>query len=194
MGLSLRKSYERFTYADYLAWPEDERWELIEGCPFDMSPSPSPYHQEIAMNLSIEIGGFLKEKSGKCKVYAAPFDVRLPEKDQADEETLSVVQPDITVICDREKIDDKGCKGAPDFIIEIVSPGTVEKDMKYKLQLYEKHGVPEYWIVLPAERIVQVYKLNEKKRYGRADLYFKDDTIPLQFKEALLEINLGHIF
>lgn len=194
MGLPLRKSDELFTYADYLTWPEDESRELIEGIPFDMSPAPSPIHQEISMNLSYEILRHLKKKKGTCKVYAAPFDVRLPEKGQTDENTISVVQPDISIICDPKKIDDKGCKGAPDFIIEIVSPGTAKKDMKYKLQLYEKHGVPEYWIVLPAEQTVQVYKLNENKIYSRAEIYFKDDTIPLKLKGNVFEIIVDNIF
>lgn len=194
MGLPLRKDDERFTYADYLTWPENESWELIEGIPFDMSPAPSPYHQEISMNLSFEILRLIKEKKGKCKVYAAPFDVRLPEQNQRDNETLSVVQPDISVVCDPEKIDDKGCNGPPDLIVEIVSPGTAKKDMKYKLQLYEKHGVPEYWIVLPAERTVQVHQLDKKKRYGRAEVYFNNDGIPLKLKETTLEINLEPVF
>ncbi|MCP5051670.1 MAG: Uma2 family endonuclease, partial [bacterium] len=145
MSMPLRKNDEFFTYADYLTWPDDERWELIDGIPFNMSPAPSPYHQEILVNLIFEIKKSLKD--GDCKVYAAPFDVRLPEVHQTDGESSNVVQPDILVICDREKIDDKGCKGAPGFIIEIVSPGTAKKDMKFKLMLYEKHGVPEYWIV-----------------------------------------------
>ena len=194
MGLPVRKDHEIFTYADYLSWPGDENWELIEGVPFDMSPAPSPYYQEISMNLSFELLRCIKEKKGKCKVYAAPFDVRLPGKNQPDEETLNVVQPDISVICSPGKIDDKGCKGAPELIIEIVSPATVKKDLKYKLQLYEKHEVPEYWIVLPQERTVQVYRLDENKTYTRADVYFQDDTIPLKLGKTALEIKLESVF
>jgi Uma2 family endonuclease len=194
MGIPLRNNNELFNYGDYLSWPDDENWELIEGIPFNMSPAPSPTHQEISMNLSSEIHQLLKKKGGKCKVFTAPFDVRLPEKDQLDEETQSVVQPDISVICNPEKIDDKGCKGAPDFIAEIVSPSTVKIDMKFKLHLYEKHKVPEYWIILPSENTVQVYQLNDKKKYGRAEVYFKDDAIPLKLQDYSFEINLESIF
>jgi len=194
MSLPLQNNNEIFTYTDYLSWPEDKNYELIEGVPFDMSPAPSPYHQEISMNLSFELVRSIKEKKGKCKVYTAPFDVRLPKKNQRDQDTLNVVQPDISVICNLDKIDDKGCKGAPDIIIEIVSPATVKKDMKYKLHLYEKYGVPEYWIVLPEEQTIQVYRLNDKQEYGKAECYFQDDIIPLKLEMTPLEISLKSVF
>jgi Uma2 family endonuclease len=192
MPIPLRKKNERYTYADYVTWPGDERWELLDGIPFDMSPAPSRYHQEISGNLFFEIKKFLKDK--KCKIYPAPFDVRLPEGQQTDEETMTVVQPDISVICDPAKLDNKGCKGAPDFVVEIVSPDTVKKDMKYKLLLYEKHGVPEYWVVHPEENIVMVYKLNEKMQYNRAEIYSKDDQIELILKDGTIMINLEAVF
>jgi Uma2 family endonuclease len=192
MTVPLRKNDELFTYRDYMNWPDDERWELIEGIPFDMSPAPSPYHQEILLNLSFEIKKYLKDKI--CKIYIAPFDVRLPEKNQTDEDTLTVVQPDISLLCDPAKLDERGCKGAPDFIVEILSPYTAVNDMKYKLMLYEKHGVPEYWIVQPDGKVVMVHRLNEQKRYGRAEIYGKDDTIPFKLKEETIEINLGAVF
>ncbi|MCK4765370.1 MAG: Uma2 family endonuclease [Candidatus Aminicenantes bacterium] len=179
-------------YADYLTWPEGERWELIEGVPFDMTPAPSRYHQEISINLSVVIKNFLKDK--ECMIYAAPFDVRLPEGRQENDETQTVVQPDISVICDPEKLDDRGCVGAPDFIVEIVSPNTVKKDMKDKLLLYEKHGVPEYWVVHPAEHMVLVYKLDEQGRYGREEVYTKEDEIELVLNENPLTINLEEVF
>lgn len=190
--MTIKKNDELFTYADYLTWPDEERWELIEGVPFDMTPAPSRYHQEIFGNLFVEIKNFLEGK--KCKIYAAPFDVRLPEGEQEDKETLTVVQPDISVICDREKLDEKGCVGAPDFIVEIVSPSTVKKDMKNKLLLYEKHGVPEYWVVQPGEHALLVYKLDENGRYGRADVYTKEDEIELILNENTLVINLETVF
>jgi Uma2 family endonuclease len=190
----MRKDVEQFTYAHYVTWPDEERWELIDGIPYDMSPAPSRYHQEISMNLGYEISRFLKEKEKKCKVYAAPFDVRLPEGKQTDEETMTVVQPDISVVCDSEKLDDKGCKGTPDFIVEITSPATVKKDMKDKLLLYEKHGVPEYWVIHLEENIIMVYKLNEQKRYDRAEIFSKEDKIELKLKEDTVEIDLEKIF
>jgi Uma2 family endonuclease len=194
MPAPMRKGVERFTYAHYLTWPDEERWELIGGIPYDMSPAPSRYHQEISMNLGSEINRLLKEKGKKCKVYAAPFDVRLPEDQQTDEETMTVVQPDISVVCDPVKLDDKGCKGPPDFIVEITSPATVKKDMKDKLLLYEKHGVPEYWVIHPEENIIMVYKLNEQKRYDRAEIFSKEDKIGLNLKGGIVEIDLETIF
>jgi Uma2 family endonuclease len=185
---------ETFSYADYLAWPENERWELIEGIPFDMTPAPSRYHQDILGNFFLALNKASKDKEKKCKIYVAPFDVRLPEGDQSDEEVLTVVQPDISVICDPGKLDDKGCKGAPDFIIEIVSPATAKKDMTLKLHLYEKHGVGEYWVVQPGERIVMVHKLNEQGTYGRAEVYSQEDAIPLTLQGNTTEINLASIF
>jgi Uma2 family endonuclease len=186
------KKYDVFTYADYLKWPESERWELIEGVPYDMTPAPSRYHQEISGNLFFEIKKFLKNK--ECKIYTAPFDVRLPEENQTDEETMTIVQPDISIICDPAKLDDKGCKGAPDFIVEIVSPLTVKKDMKVKLLLYEKHGVPGYWVVHPEENIVMVHKLNEDRQYGRAEVFSREDKIELKLKDTSLEIDLESVF
>lgn len=194
MPSPIRKDVERFTYAHYVTWPDEERWELIDGIPYDMSPAPSRYHQEISMNLGYEISRFLKEKEKKCKVYAAPFDVRLPEGQQTDEQTMTVVQPDISVVCDSGKLDDKGCKGTPDFIVEITSPATVKKDMKDKLLLYEKHGVPEYWVIHPEENIIMAYKLNEQKRYDRAEIFSKEDKIELKLKEDAVEIDLETIF
>jgi Uma2 family endonuclease len=196
MPVPLKKDDDLFTYADYLTWPENESWEIIEGIPFDMSPAPTPYHQEILGNLFLEINKIPKDKREKCKIYIAPFDVRLPEGNQKDEEIQTVVQPDISVICDPGKVDDKGCKGAPDFITEITSPATAKKDMKYKLLLYEKHGVPEYWVVHPEENLVMVYKLDEQRKYGRAEVFAKEDVIELKLKEGAdpVEINLESVF
>ncbi len=193
MPIPVRKDDERFTYADYMKWPETERWELLEGVPVNMTPAPSRYHQEILLNLATEINRILKEKGQACKVYAAPFDVRLPETDKADEEITTVVQPDISVICDVNKLDEWGCRGAPDLVVEIVSPATVKKDMIDKLTLYEKHGVLEYWIIHPGERSVMVYKLDKEKRYGRADVLSENDKINLPLKDTS-EIALKDIF
>ncbi len=132
--VQIKKENEIFTYTDYLQWPDEERWELIDGVPFDMSAAPRPFHQTILLNLAFVIKEFVEGK--KCRVFVAPYDVRFTEKNQKDENSLNVVQPDITVVCDPSKLDDKGCKGAPDFIAEITSPSTAIKDMKYKLPLY----------------------------------------------------------
>jgi len=148
---------QRFTYADYCQWPEDERWELIEGVAYAMAPAPTRPHQGVAGEIFRQIANFLEGKP--CQVYFAPFDVRLPEPSEADEETETVVQPDILVVCDEKKLDDRGCKGAPDWIIEVLSPSTASRDHVEKKALYEKHGVREYWLVHPTDRILTRYRL-----------------------------------
>jgi Uma2 family endonuclease len=179
-----------FTYKDYLQWDDDRRWELIDGIAFNMTPAPSRKHQQVSMELAVQIANFLKGK--QCEVYAAPFDVRLPEKDEPDDEIKTVVQPDISVICDKTKLDDRGCRGAPDLIIEIVSPFTARKDLKDKMFLYERCGVKEYWIVHPEEKILMRYKL-ENNRYGRAEIFSQEDTLRTVLLEGL-EIELAAVF
>ncbi len=160
---------EIYTYSDYLRYTEDDRFELIAGEVYDMSPAPSRRHQEVSGELFKQIAVFLTGKS--CRVYSAPFDVRLSEADETEEETSTVVQPDISVICDHKKLDDKGCKGAPDFIAEIISPSTASKDNITKAALYEKHGVKEYWIVHPLDNILIVRHLDENGKYTPAAFY-----------------------
>jgi len=191
MGLPAKKTGNGFTYGHYITWPDEERWELIEGCAYNMSPAPSRRHQEISFNLGLQIGKFLEDKP--CKVYAAPFDVRLPEADEKDEEISTIVQPDIVVVCDEKKLDEKGAKGAPDIIIEILSPSTSAKDMKIKLPLYERHGVKEYWIVHPTDNTVMVFKLNKSNMYGKPDVYTEEDKIETEILEGF-EIDLMLVF
>lgn len=179
-----------FTYKDYLQWDDDQRWELIEGVAFNMTPAPSRKHQQVSMELARQISNFLKGK--QCEVYASPFDVRLPEKGEPDDEIKTVVQPDISVICDKIKLDNRGCRGAPDLIIEIVSPFTARKDLKDKMFLYERYGVKEYWIVHPEEKILMRYKL-ENNRYGRAEIFSDEDTLGTGLLEGL-EIDLAAVF
>jgi len=175
VGLSVKKHARLYTYKDYAAWPDEERWELIDGVAFNMSPAPSRFHQKISGTLFSKIHHCLEGKP--CEVYHAPFDVRLPEGNEPEEDIITVVQPDIAVICDQSKLDDKGCKGAPDLIIEIVSPHTVSKDMKEKLALYEKHGVKEYWIIHPMDKLAIVYRLQKDKQYVKPDIYSEDNTV-----------------
>ncbi len=191
MAGPLRTNNELFTYGDYVTWLDDKRWELIDGITYDMTPTPNTYHQELSGKLSTEIYVFLK--GTKCHVYYAPFDVRLPEANQSDEETLNVVQPDISVICDRSKLDDYGCKGAPDLIIEILSPATSKKDRITKFELYERFKVKEYWLVHPDERFVQVFTLGENGQYGRPEFYTNTQILPC-FILPGLNINLAEVF
>ena len=161
--LDLKGSY---TYADYLLWHFKERVELIKGKILKMSPAPNSFHQDISMNLTIQIAKIIKNHS--CKLYAAPFDVRLInfKESTADNQITTVVQPDLCVICDRTKIDKRGCIGAPDLIIEILSPGNSKKEMDIKYDLYEENGVLEYWIVNPSEKTIAIYVLQDGRYIG----------------------------
>ncbi|OAM92810.1 Endonuclease, Uma2 family (restriction endonuclease fold) [Pelosinus fermentans] len=188
MVLAVKNKGISYTYADYLDWDDGQRWELIHGVAYNMSPAPSRRHQEISQTLSRKIGNYLDGKP--CKVYTAPFDVRLPLDGEDDKSTGNVVQPDIVVICDKEKLDDQGCIGAPDFIIEILSPGTVKLDMVIKLHLYEKAGVKEYWLVHPTDHTVTVFKLGEDGMYGRYEVYDHSEQLSVGiFSDLVLELS-----
>jgi Uma2 family endonuclease len=183
-----------YNYADYLTWQWTEMAELIHGKIYKMSPAPSSTHQKVSMRLTLEIGNFLKGK--KCQLFSAPFDVRLPlsSKRKSDNEIITVVQPDLCVVCDPSKIDERGCLGAPDWIIEILSMHTSAKDLREKFDVYEEAGVGEYWVVHPQEQTVLVYVLNENRRYeGILKPYVSiDSIIPMTLPE--LTINLKEIF
>lgn len=153
-----------YTYADYYSWKFEERLELIKGKIFKMSPAPTGNHQLISFNISGELYNFLKDKP--CKAFAAPFDVRLVREKTSDKKIKNVVQPDVCVICDLEKMaDPRSCLGAPDIIVEILSPGNNKKEVKTKYDLYEEFGVKEYWVVYPSEQIMMRYVLTEKGKF-----------------------------
>ncbi len=182
---------KKFSYADYLSWPDDERWEIIKGVAYDMSPAPAREHQRVSAIIFAKIYNFLSNK--KCEVYFAPFDVRLGEtKDEADEEIETVVQPDIVVICDQNKLDKRGCLGAPDITVEILSPSTSYKDQTEKLLLYEKHGVKEYWIVNPDAKYAMIYCL-EGVKYGKPEYLTENDILESRALEGL-KINLSEVW
>ena len=145
-----KASNPRFKYGDYLRWHGDERWELHAGEAVAMSPAPSRRHQGVVGGLFQQISTFLR--GHRCRVYVAPFDVRLPLGEEADADIETLVQPDISVICDPAKLDDAGCRGAPEWVVEVLSPQTAARDRLYKRDLYEKHGVREYWLVDPHQR------------------------------------------
>lgn len=163
----------RYTFADVLTWDEDDRIEIINGEPFMMAP-PSRVHQEIVAELTRQLGNYLGGK--RCKVYPAPFGVRLFEKDgETPDDVDTMVEPDLSVICDRSKLDDHGCKGAPDLVIEILSPSTRRRDRLVKLDLYQRAGVREYWVVDPDTQSVMVFTpdsgfLKIREDYGREDV------------------------
>jgi Uma2 family endonuclease len=162
---------EYYTYDDYASWPDDVRYELIGGVPYMMSPGPSRSHQKISSALFYQLYNYLDGK--QCEVYVAPFDVRL----NADEEDDTVVQPDILVVCDLEKLDEKGVKGAPDVVVEILSQSTEKFDALVKLNLYRKYGVKEYWIVNPTAKVVTVHLLKDGEYVTVA--YGENDVAPL---------------
>ncbi len=181
----------RFSYADYLTWDDDKRWEVIDGTPISMSPAPNRIHQAVSRNLIIQIGNQLKGHS--CGLFHSPFDVRLEAAETGNELAFHVVQPDIVVVCDPSKLDDHGCNGAPDWIIEIISPFTASHDHIVKRAIYERFGVKEYWIIQPVDEIVMVYLLNDTGCYGKPDVYCREDQVHVGILPEL-RIELKEIF
>lgn len=185
--LDLKKKY---TYADYLNWRLQERVELLRGKILPMSPAPNLEHQKISIALSYYFYDFFRKKT--CRVFSAPFDVRLPVS-RKDGQDTTVVQPDLCVICDENKLDEQGCAGAPDLIVEILSPGNSKKEMREKFSVYEEAGVREYWLVNPLDRVVLIYKLNEDDQYIGLAPVTEDDLLSAAiFPE--LTINLKEVF
>ncbi|MES2701894.1 MAG: Uma2 family endonuclease [Bacteroidota bacterium] len=169
--LDLSKSY---SYADYLTWHFADRVELIEGKLFKMSPAPNRMHQTLVLDIAILFRSYLKGKP--CKVFVAPFDVRLSRKSTADTEIINVVQPDVCVVCDEAKLDYKGCLGASDIVVEILSPGNNTVELRNKYDLYELSGVKEYWLVSPQDSSFMAYTLCEG-RYTPSRLMTLGDTV-----------------
>lgn len=181
-----------YTYADYLQWKYKERVELIRGRIFKMSPAPNPKHQQVSIRCSVALYNFVK--GTVCQVYPAPFDVRLPYKNKnTHTEINTVIQPDICVVCDPSKIDDRGCCGAPDLIVEILSPGNSRKEVRLKFELYEEAAVKEYWIINPVEENVVVYVLNTAGKYDGAKMYASGDRI-ISYAIHGFEIDVSEIF
>lgn len=180
------KSPRRYSYADYLKWPTEERFELINGVIHDMN-APMRVHQKICIELTRQFANFFLNKT--CEVYAAPFDVRLPTKSKDPKKIFDVVQPDLSVICDPEKLDDMGCLGAPDLVIEVLSPSTSSKDHIKKRALYERSGVKEYWLVSNEERIVWVYQLLNGQ-FQKPEIYNdEDDVSSVLFPELIVKVS-----
>ncbi|MBC7886228.1 MAG: Uma2 family endonuclease [Saprospiraceae bacterium] len=179
-----------YTYADYLKFEFEEMVEIIRGRIFRMSPAPISSHQKISVNLSGLIWSFLRGK--KCQIFSAPFDVILPVANKKRETATTVVQPDICVICNPDMIEEAGCFGAPDWIIEILSPHTRKKDFQLKYDVYEEAGVAEYWIVMPLEKLIEVFVL-ENGKYKRIKTYAQDDEVTSHTLPDLT-LNLEEVF
>jgi Uma2 family endonuclease len=178
-----------YTYADYLLWQFEERVELLRGKIRRMT-APSRKHQDVSQNLSVLLGNALWKNP--CKVYVAPFDVRLTRM-RNDKEVKTVVQPDLCVICNPTKLDDRGCNGAPDLIIEILSPGNSRTEMRDKFELYQEAGVLEYWIANPSEKMIQVFRLDEQGHYVGSPAVFEGDLLTTPIVPNL-EVNVTEVF
>ena len=181
---------KHYSYADLLSWDDNTRYELYDGQPLALA-SPSEVHQRISMALSIQLGNYLMGK--KCRVYAAPFDVRLFEQEgDGPEDVDTVVQPDLMVVCDQNKVDRHGVHGAPDLVIEILSPASARLDRLVKFNLYQRAGVKEYWLVDPSTRTVSVYTL-EDGAYHAATVYSSDLSAPAGVLDGCI-IDLSAVF
>lgn len=175
----LAKKNKTYTYEDYLTYDENKRIEIIEGEIFNMSPAPSRIHQQLISEISYTLQHYIKSTNGPCKVYPAPFDVILiNDDDEESGNSKNVVQPDISVICDKSKLTDKGCTGSPNMIVEVVSPYNPSNDYIRKAGLYEKYKVQEYWIINPMKKNILVYNLTDNG-YDTPNIYSFDDVVPV---------------
>lgn len=173
-----------YTYADYLKWKFEERLELIKRKIFKMSPAPNRIHQKVCGNLHLVLGSFLKRK--ECHVFIVPVDVRLPVKNKKKhDEVTTVVQPDLCIVCDESKLDELGCCGAPDLMIEILSPGNSKKEVRIKYELYQEAGVKEYWLINPVEENLIVYIFQQDGKYGVGKMYASGETISTEILPGL---------
>ncbi|GHB31960.1 Uma2 family endonuclease [Mongoliitalea lutea] len=183
-------TYDRFSYADYLTWEMDEMVELIKGKIFRQAAAPRRIHQEVSLKVARKLAQFFEGK--KCKVFIAPFDVRLPIKSKKNEDIFTVVQPDICVVCDLDKLDEMGCLGAPDLIVEILSPSNNQKELIHKYEVYLEAGVQEYWIIHPSEKTLFIYTLFEGN-YLPSKLYTMGHIVPSAVIKGF-ELDLEWVF
>lgn len=177
---------KRYTYADYLTWLDDTRRELLDGYVRILVSGESLTHAKTSRQISLFLMNYIEKNNGNCQFFYAPFDVRLPKNgEKADNKIHTVVQPDICVICDKSKIDKRGCLGAPDMVVEIMSPSTQKYDLNEKFNLYEASGVKEYWVVSPKEKAVNVFVLQENGKYDNGTVYEDEVEIPVKTLEGL---------
>jgi Uma2 family endonuclease len=172
------------TYGDYLAWPDDVRYELIDGAAFLMAPAPSRLYQEVVGKVYRQTANALEGKPRRP--YIAPFDVRLPKADEIDDRVDTVVQPDLLVVCDPRKLDERGMRGAPDWVVEVLLPASASHDQTVKLAAYERAGVRELWLLHPTDRVVTIFRI-DGNRYGRPAIH---ETIGELAVEVLPEVRI----
>lgn len=175
MGLAQRDTV-RHTYAEYLTWPDDLRYELVDGAAYLMAPAPTLGHQEFVGEIFRQLSNALLDQPGRS--YVSPVDVRLPKANEADEDIDTVVQPDVLVVCDLGKLDARGVRGAPDLVVEVLSASTATHDHRIKRQAYERAGVREYWLVHPYDRMVTIYRLAESE-FGKPEVRDLSEPTPV---------------
>lgn len=166
MGLPMRDHHPH-TYGDYRQWDDDTRYELIDGVAYAMAPAPTRLHQEVAGEIYRQAANALE--GDQCQALIAPLDVRLPRAGEADDRVDTVVQPDVLAVCDPAKLDERGVRGAPDWVVEVLSPATAGHDQIHKRRVYEHHGVAELWLVHPTDRLLTIYRL-EGGEHGKPEI------------------------
>lgn len=180
---SIKESQQKLTWNDYITWPDSERWEIINGVAYNMTPAPSVRHQIVAGKFHSQLDQKLKNKP--CHPFIAPVDVVLSEYD--------IVQPDVFVVCDKKKITEKNIQGTPDLVVEILSPFTALKDLRDKKALYEKYGVKEYIVIDPMEEYVERFWLGEDGTYGKGEIFGPLEVLRFKLFDEI-EVNLQEIF
>jgi len=180
-------SNRRYTYAEYLTWTDNKLRELLNGFIRLMSPAPTLKHAVVSRRIATPLINFIEKNNGDCQVFYAPFDVRLPKKpnETADNQIYTVVQPDICVVCDNSKLDERGCLGAPDMVVEILSLSSQRYDLNEKFNLYEAAAVKEYWVVSPKEKGINVFILQENGKYDDGTVYEGNTHVPVLTLEGL---------
>lgn len=186
--MPLPQANKNYSYEDYLNWPNNERWELIEDVPY-MQASPSWQHQAITFELGRQFRNYLIGKS--CRAFTASFDLIIPDDVAEESESKNVVQPDLLVVCNKSGLKGTGYFGVPDLIIEVCSPSTTRNDKVLKFNKYEKAGVKEYWIVEPEGKFISVFTLQENKRYGRPEIYTETDKVKVGiFEDFIVDLKV----
>lgn len=168
---------ERYTYGDYLRWTDDQRWELIDGAAYLMAPAPNWRHQELAGEVFAQLRNQLIGKP--CRPAIAPLDVRLPKCDEADERVDTVVQPDVLIVCQSERIDRRGVRGAPSFVLEVLSPSSASHDQIRKRRVYERAGIAEYWILHPVDGVLTIYRRGSAESFAPPEIVEASGVIEL---------------
>ncbi len=193
-AIAYGSNFNRYSYADYLTWLDDKTREIINGIVKLMSPAVSRTHARISSKILCKIEAHIEKKKGKCEVYHAPFDVRLPKSGEtANEKIYTVVQPDVCVVCDLSRLDERGCLGAPDLVVEIQSPSTAKYDLTDKFDAYEEAGVREYWVVFPESSSIKVFHLTENRKFDNGTVFRLGDRVTSQVLNGL-EIDMKKIF